>query len=148
MKDLQPAARRPARTWLITLDAFLGVTAVLGGLYLVTGWYAPPLAMLAGSPFASYIIPGLALVMLVGGGSVLAAMLVARRAGWGVAASAAAGVMMLVFEAVELVVIGFTWLLAFYVAVGLLILVLAAWLWLTDDVTAAWPHRAAGHHPA
>src|SRR5690348_8736022 len=109
MKYLQPAAGRPARTWLIMLDAFLGVTAVLGGLCLVTGWYAPPLALLAGSLFASYIIPGLALVVLVGGGSVLAAMLVARRAAWGVAASAAAGVLILVFEAVELVVIGFTW---------------------------------------
>jgi hypothetical protein len=148
MKNLRMAAGRAARTWLIILDAFLGVTAVLGGLCLVAGWYAPPLAMLAGSPFASYLIPGLALVVLVGGGSVLAAVLVARRAAWGVAASAAAGVMILVFEAVELVVIGFTWLLAFYVAIGLLILLLAAWLWLTADVTATWPHRAAGHHPA
>ncbi|MGN6674911.1 MAG: hypothetical protein ACTHMA_16555 [Thermomicrobiales bacterium] len=136
MKDLLLTAGRPARTWLITLDAFLGVTAMLGGFCLVTGWYAPPLAMLAGSIFASYLLPGLALV-LVGGGSVLAAVLLARRAVLGVAASAATGAMLLVFEAVELVVVGFTWLLAFYVTVGLLILALAGRLWLIGDATAA-----------
>ena len=149
MKGLQPAPGRPVRTWLITLEMFLGVTAALGGLCLVMGWYAPPLDMLAGSIFASYLVPGLALAVLVGGGSVLAAVLLARHAAWGVAVSAAAGVMILVFEAVELVVIGFTWLLAGYVAVGLLILALAAWLWLTGNATAAtWPRRAARQHPA
>jgi hypothetical protein len=134
MMDSEMVGQRPARIGLAILDGFLGVTAVLGGLGLLfrVPYVSPPLDLLEGSPFDSYVIPGLALVVLVGGGGLLAAALLARRSFWGVLASGAAGVLILVFEAVELVVIGFTGLLAFYVMLGLVILALAAWLWLAE----------------
>jgi hypothetical protein len=66
---MQKAGRRPIRIGLMFLDSFLGVTAVLGGLGLLlrVPLFSPPLDLLGGSPFGSYAIPGLALLILVGG---------------------------------------------------------------------------------
>lgn len=148
MNKLASIGPRPARIGLTILDAFLGVTAVLGGLGLLSGVapLSPPLALLEGSPFASYLIPGLALLILLGGGGLLATMLMLRRSPWGVAVSGLIGAMVVVFEAVELIVIGFTGLLAFYVGLGLAILALSAWLWLATRSASTAPmsrHQAA-----
>lgn len=139
MSKRESIGPRPARIGLTALDAFLGVTAVLGGLGLLSQMplFSPPLDMLEGSPFDSYVIPGLALLVLLGGGGLLAAGLLARQSPWGLAVSGLIGAMILVFEAVELVVIGFTGLLAFYVGLGLAILALTAWLWLAARTTLA-----------
>jgi hypothetical protein len=141
MDKMETIGPRPARIGLTVLDAFLGVTAVLGGLGLLSRMplFSPPLDMLEGSPFDSYVIPGLALLVLLGGGGLLAAGLLARQAPWGITVSGLLGAMIIVFEAVELVVIGFTGLLAFYVVLGLAILALTAWLWLAARTTAAAP---------
>jgi hypothetical protein len=120
---------------LMVLDGFLGVTAVLGGVALLVGWLGIPASLLAGSPFGSYTIPALALIVLVGGSGALATVLLLRQPALGLAASGVAGLTLLVFEAVELVVIGFSWLLAAYIALGLVILVLAAGLWLAGRHT-------------
>jgi hypothetical protein len=118
---------RAERVGLAILDGFLGVTAAIGGLCLLlrVPFVTPPTDLLAESPFGDYTIPGLALLVLVGGGGMLATALVLRRSPWGTAASAMAGLMILVFEAVELVVIGFTGLLALYILLGFTILGLA-----------------------
>ena len=120
--------RRIERGGLAILDGFLGATAAVGGLCLLlrVPFVTPSTDLLAGSPFGSYTIPGLALLVLVGGSSLLAGALVLRRSPWGAASSALAGLLILIFEAVELAVIGFTGLLACYVLLGLLILALAA----------------------
>lgn len=127
------AAGRAERVGLAVLDGFLGLTAAAGGLCLLlrVPYVTPPTDLLAGSPFGDYTIPGLALFILVGGGALLATLLVLNHAPLGPAFSALAGLMILVFEAVELAVIGFTWLLAFYVLLGCLIFALAAHLLLT-----------------
>src|SRR4051794_7160586 len=93
---------RPTRIGLAILDGFLGATAILGGLGLLfrVPFVTPPVDLLAGSPFGSYFVPGLALMVLVGGGGILATTLLARRLAWGVPVSGAAGVMIVVFEAV------------------------------------------------
>lgn len=133
---------RAARIWLASMDGFLGVTAVLGGLGLLLRmpFVTPSTDLLAGSPFGSYTIPGLALLLLVGGGGLLASALVLRRSPWGAAVSGATGLMIVVFEAVELVVIGFTGLLAIYVLLGFAILALAARLWPADQPIALRGH--------
>lgn len=141
MRHGKLVGQRPAQIGLVALDGFLGVTAVLGGLALLLGWLGMPMDLLADSPFGSYTIPALILIVLVGGSAALAAALMLRRPAWGVVASGLAGLVLLVFEAVELVVIGFSWLLACYVVLGLLILALAAWLWVVERGT---PTGAAG----
>lgn len=147
MKTPATSDHRAERIGLAVLDGFLGVTAAIGGLCLLLGvpFVTPPTDYLAGSPFDSYTIPGLALLFLVGGTSLLATVLVVRRAPLGPLVSGLAGLMILIFEAVELVVIGFTGLLAIYVLLGFLILALAVRLLAVDATHGLWQpqHQAA-----
>jgi hypothetical protein len=125
-------------TWhriaLVTLDGFLAVSAVGGGLALLMGSIQFPLAWLAGSPFGNYIIPGLALLILVGGGALVATAALLWRPALGVMLSALAGLVVLVFLVVEVLVVGsepglMRSLQMTYFAIGLLIVAVAAWSW-------------------
>jgi hypothetical protein len=133
-----PPKRMPVTTIiLIVLDAFLALTAVAGGIGLLTGMIAPGGELLQGSPFASYTIPGLALLILVGGSALVATGLLLWRHPYGVPASALAGAMIMGFEIVEVLVIGSDPGIArnlqlFYFGFGLLIAVLAAAIWVSE----------------
>ena len=59
---------------ILALLSFNAVTAVGGGIMLMTGGIEPPSAWLQNSVFASYFIPGLILASLVGGSALLAAI--------------------------------------------------------------------------
>jgi hypothetical protein len=134
--------QRATRIELAALDLFLGATAVLGGLGLLLHWYPPPPPeLLAGSPFGSYTIPALVLAVVVGGSALVAAVAVLVRHPLAAAASAVAGLMILSFEAVQIAVIGLAWLQAVYVANGLLILALAARLWVRRRAMHRAPAR-------
>jgi hypothetical protein len=116
------------RTILIGLNAFLAVTAIAGGIGLLTGWLRTPVDMLAGSPFRDYTIPGLALLVLVGGSALAATVLLLRRHEMGIVAAAVAGAMIICFEIVEVLVIGLSTglvLQVFYFVLGVIITVLA-----------------------
>lgn len=122
---------------LIILDVFLAVTAVAGGIGLLSGMLDPGVELLRGSPFTSYTIPGLALLVLVGGSALVAAGLMLRLPQVGVLASGISGVMMMGFEVVEVLVVGSDPGIArnlqiFYFTLGLLITLLAAVLWLAQ----------------
>lgn len=122
------------RVALIVLDAFLALTALAGGIGLLTGVATPPVEQLAGSPFRDYTIPALALFILVGGGALVAAIMTLRRHPLAPLASAAAGGMIIFFEIVEVFAIGSEPGVArnlqiFYFGLGLLILVLALLQW-------------------
>lgn len=112
------------RKLLALLDGFLGLTALGGVLGLLLG-YTPPIDRLQGSLFASYTIPGLALMLLVGGSAMVATWLQSKRHPLGLQISLVSGLMLMAFEAVELLVVGYTWLLGCYVAVGLAIVALS-----------------------
>ena len=94
---------RVARLSLIGLVWLLAVTAIFGGLVVVPHL---PIELLAGSPFSDYAIPAVALAGIVGGGALVAAMLLALRPNWGLVVSAMIGVAMMLFEVVETSVIG------------------------------------------
>lgn len=122
---------------LIMLDAFLAITAVAGGIGLLTGAISLEVALLQGSLFRSYVIPGLALLLLVGGSALLATGLLLRLPALGVLASGAAGAIIMIFELVEVLVIGSDPGLArnlqiFYFTLGLLIVLLASALWVAQ----------------
>lgn len=128
---------RLLRIVLVVLDAFLALTAFAGGVGLLAGLNAPPVEMLAGSPFKDYTIPGLALFVLVGGGALIAAILTWRRHPYAPLVSGAVGLMIIVFEIVEVLAIGSPPgasrnLQIFYSALGLLIVVLAFLQWRAD----------------
>jgi hypothetical protein len=130
-------AKRVEYILLTLMVAFLAVTAVAGGIGLLTGSMAPGSEMLAGSPFSSYLIPGLALLVLVGGSAVVATFMLLARHPFSVAAAAIAGVMIIGFELVEVLVIGSPAgvvrnLQIFYFGLGLLITLLAGWMWVSE----------------
>lgn len=119
-------ANRAEYNALVALDAFVGLTAIIGGLALLVGWIQPPLDVLRGSPFPNYVVPSLALLIVVGGTATMASIAVLAHRKFGIAASFAAGSFMMVFEIVETAVIGpASWLQLFYFVVGLVIAVLA-----------------------
>ncbi len=94
------------RRGLVACLAFLSVTTVFGGLGLLSGLVAPPVEMLHGSVFQSFVVPGLALLVIVGGTATLALVLVLRghRFAWPAVVAASAAIV--VFEVVEIAVIG------------------------------------------
>ena len=97
---------RIIRKILIMLISFLALTAIGGGIGLLTGLNAPPLVFLDGSPFSSYILPGLALLILVGGTAVLASILLVRNHRHAWIAAIASAIAVVIFEIVEVVYIG------------------------------------------
>ncbi len=94
------------RIILIVLTAFLALTAMGGGIALLANINRPPLEQLQGSIFKSFTIPGLALFFLVGGGALVASILLIQDSRFGVFAAMAAGFIIMFFEFVEVLVIG------------------------------------------
>lgn len=88
------------------LSGFLALSAIPGGLALLVGFYAPPVDALAGSMFSDFTIPGLALLVLVGGSALLALVLLVRKSPFGILVAASSGVIVMVFEFVEVLAIG------------------------------------------
>ncbi|MGR0218867.1 hypothetical protein [Agromyces sp. ZXT2-6] len=118
--------QRVARIVLLAALAFTAVTSMLGGAMLVAGSLADlgesPIAIpdsyLEGSPFASTLVPGLALALVVGGTQAVAFVMVARRMRWAMVASAIAGFGILTWIFVQMVYIPFSPLQAVYFALG------------------------------
>ena len=122
------------RIALVALEVFVALGAVAGGIGLLTGAIAASPGGLQGSPFVDYTIPAWSLMVIVGGSMLLAAATIFTGRELGVLASAFAGLAMMIFEIVEVVVIDRSGgsglviavvLQAFYFALGLAIFVLS-----------------------
>lgn len=122
------ASRRPfAQTGLMMTQAFVAVTAIAGGSVLVVGAllpkmatvFSPPDEYLHGTPFASYLVPGLALAVVVGGLHAAAFILDLTRHSWRILAAATAGFALLIWIFVQMLYIPFSFLQAIYFAAGL-----------------------------
>jgi hypothetical protein len=97
---------RLIRALLILFDGFLALTAIGGGLGLLSGLMAPPMESLAGSIFGNYLVPGLSLVVLVGGSALVSTALLVRNHRLAPALAAMSGLAIIIFETVEVLVIG------------------------------------------
>jgi hypothetical protein len=144
------------RIVLIVIETFVGVSAVAGGIALLTGVFAQgiPVAWLQGTPFSDYTVPGLALAILVGGGMLLAAATVFIQREWAVLVSAVAGIFMVGFEVVEVASVDskagdglplMAGLQALYCVLGLAILGLAAYLWRAEYRDQSFLTRHVSH---
>lgn len=91
---------------LIILNGFLALTAIPGGFCLITGIAAPPKEALNGSVFNDYTIPGLALMIIVGGGALAAAIMLIRKYKYAFFYSAITGLIIMTFEFIEVLAIG------------------------------------------
>ena len=94
------------RAALLVLTGFLALSAVPGGLALIAGFYSPPVTYLQGSVFKDFRVPGLALMLVVGGSGLLAFCLLVRGNRFAALSAAAAGLIVMSFEFVEVLVIG------------------------------------------
>lgn len=113
------------RVLLFITDLFVALTAVGGGIALVAGLEANrfPADWLKGTPFASYVIPGLILAVIVGGSAALAAVFMLRSPASGALASMLAGAVMMGWIVAEILILEQpsepTWTEVFYFALGL-----------------------------
>lgn len=128
---------------VLGLCLFTGVTAVGGGLALIT---SPPRAqgptgeLLQHSPFDSYLIPGLLLFLVIGLGNLTAAALEARRIRGSEVAVLVAGAALTTWIVTQLVMIRtLSWLQLVYFLIGTVTLGAALWLWRVRHRLA--PHR-------
>ena len=116
------------RPLLLTLEALVAITAIAGGLGLITSAITPPEEWLDSAPFDTYVIPGLALAIAICGGSLVALIAELQRRPFAPYTSALAGLTLCVFIVVEVAIIqAFSALQPFYFVIGLVIAALA-WL--------------------
>lgn len=119
------------RSSLLALLGFVALTSIAGGAVMVAGaWLGadrlgiPPEMMLPpdllqGSPFNTYLIPGLLLSLIVGGFHVAGFILLMRHHRQAALATAAAGFSILIWIFVQTVFVPFSVLQAVYFAAGL-----------------------------
>jgi hypothetical protein len=122
-------------------ELVVGVGALAGGWGLLTDaeGLGAEAAWLEGSPFSSYLVPGLVLLVVLGLGMLVAAAGTLARRGWAAAAAGAQGVALVAWGVVETAVIG--WQGAAQVALVLGFVVVPAAILLTLAARA----RAAAH---
>jgi hypothetical protein len=125
------------RVVLIVLNIFLALTALAGCIQLLEGTYAPSVDYLASSLFKDYTIPGLSLGLIVGGSALAAFIFLLRKSKFGTLAAAAAGISIMFFEFVEVLIIGSPdgvarTLQIFYFGLGTLIVVVSFGAWFLD----------------
>ena len=91
------------------LEVFLGVGALFGGAALILApdghLLGMPTRLLAGSPFSSYLVPGIVLFTCVGVAPLLAAVITIRRQAFAPLAAVAVGVTLIGWVSVEMVVL-------------------------------------------
>jgi hypothetical protein len=111
----------------MVLEIFLSIGALFGGIQFILApdghLLGVPLRMLAGTPFHSFLVPGLLLFTFVGLGPMVAAAITARRRAIGPLAAFAVGLTLMGWITVEMVIFaGLTSLFwAFYLVLGTVI---------------------------
>lgn len=108
----------------ILLEVFLGLGALFGGGALILGpdghLLGMPTTLLAGSPFNSFLVPGIILFTLVGVAPLIAAAITVRRQAFAPLAAVAVGLTLIGWVSVEMVILAgpgsLAW--AFYLVLG------------------------------
>lgn len=114
---------------LLALELLTGISALYGGIMLVTDAWRLPEDYLSRLPFSGWVVPGIALIVMVAVPMLVAAGLVMLRRPWRRDASLAAGVLLVGWILVQLMAIGpRMFLQAVMAGVGLMVALLA-WLW-------------------
>jgi hypothetical protein len=142
--------RSPSRTHevlrvvLVALQGFIALSAIGGGAALARGAFDEvlPVAWLAGTPFSTYTLPGLSLVIVVGGSALVGAATAFVHREWAVLASVLSGIMLAAYLIVEIACIdtkvggdALPMVLALqfgYLVSALAVVVLAGYLWLGE----------------
>ena len=133
------------RRFLAGLSIIIGASAIGGAMFAVP---TLPDSEIEGTIFRSYLVPGLALALLVGVPLVNAGLLLGRDHELAAPATIAAGIALVIFEIVEALTIGLANLLQpLMFVVGALIALGAFWLWWEETSTEAADAEWLGGHP-
>jgi hypothetical protein len=115
----------PTRVGLPALELVIALNAVGGAIYGLSGAPDVPPEWLEGTPFNSYVIPSVILLVAVGGGMTAAAAAVLLRLRRAAEASIAAGLTLVVWITAQVLIIvpdgGFSWLQPAMFVAGLLV---------------------------
>ncbi|MGO4382992.1 hypothetical protein [Specibacter sp. RAF43] len=127
MQEKPQSVRRPHRApWnflrgALVILLFFGALSAFAGAVMAIAFNGAgmPLASLEGSPFHSFLGPGLILGVVVGGTQLTAALSIAGHRRWALPAAAAAGFGLLIWIFVELAIIrSYSFLQALYFGLG------------------------------
>jgi hypothetical protein len=131
----------------IVLEVVLGLGAVGGGLALIVGPRGEviplPVSALAGSPFATYLLPGVILFVVLGVGPLVAAWLALRRSASAPVLAFAVGGALIIWIGVEIAIVGYSNeppLQALYLGLGVVISVVGG-VWMVRSRNSAIGHR-------
>jgi hypothetical protein len=144
------------RIMLVVIEAIVGLGALGGGIAILTGAFDQwlPLAWLQGTPFSDYTIPGLILLIVIGGGMLVAAATIFTQHEWAVLLSAAMGLVMIGFEIFEVAIIdryadaispSTIAQQALMSGLGLIIFGLASYLWMSEYRRQHFTNRPVSH---
>jgi hypothetical protein len=149
------AERRSAhwglRGAIAALAFFMALTTIAGAIFVVPTMPRSVLHQGILALFPDFTIPALALGVLCGGTALVALATVFVRPRLGALGAIVAGLFMIAFELVEIMVVGFTpvqtpdqfpaWLQVVYLAVGAALVILGARLWKaeTGSYRLSWP---------
>jgi hypothetical protein len=111
---------------LVVLELLIGALAVGGGVYAVSGAPGWSREWLENTPFRSYLVPGVLLLVLVGGSMFAAAWLLLSSCAAAQMASLLAGVILLGCVAAQFILIGYRhWVQFIFLGLGVAVVVLA-----------------------
>ncbi len=118
------------KTVLFILVSFIAVTALVSGIMLVTNPDGKimnlSVGLLEGTPFKDFVIPGLLLAVLVGGTNLLAVFFNLKRQFSRYNWALAGGVITTGWIIFQIILIGAShWLQAFYLVIGILVILIA-----------------------
>ena len=106
------------------LELVTAANAVGGGIYGLSGAEGVPPEWLDGSPFETYLIPSLVLLVCVGGSMALAAAALLTHHRHAAGISIGAGVILLVWLVIEVLIIPFSWLQPTFLIVAVAVILL------------------------
>ena len=105
------ASKKGTRRAIIAIESVVGVAALVGGFLFIARPNGSLMGMstssLSTTPFSDYTVPGILLVVAIGGGTLGAAASVVRRARDAAEIVLISGVMLVLFELVEEALIGY-----------------------------------------
>lgn len=117
------------RVSLILLTSFIALTAIGGGVAILTEIDKFPVEWLRGTPFTNYTIPALILAVIVGGSSLWASICLIRKQKKAMKVAMLAGGIMMGYVSIEVLILkqepmGPTSIEILYFILGLLIVIL------------------------
>lgn len=135
------------RLALVAVEAFVAFSAFSGGLALLRGEFDQYLSVdwLAGTPFTDYWLPGLVLVVGVGGSALVAAATALVQREWAVFISMLAGLVMIGFEVVEAASLDSKVGSALPMVLGLQLLYMIAGIAIFGLAWSLWNREYPGH---